>query len=119
VVLLSGASSVPQPWHEATFTERAQRSLFFGVDNDRLARLATDDERDDTVVTRGRARHDALPAVDGAYGLMHSFLRRRRVVPPDGILAAGYDNYARRVASAISLGAKRGWRPPIREQNEF
>ena len=44
--------------------KRPQRPFLVGVDDDRVARFAADDERDDAVVAGRRARHHAVAAID-------------------------------------------------------
>ena len=57
---------VAQLRDETAALEGAQRPLLLGVDDQRLARLAAQDEAHDAVVAGVGAGHDAIVAIDGA-----------------------------------------------------
>jgi hypothetical protein len=59
---------MPQPRQEPALFQRPHRALLVGVDDDGVAGLAIDDERDDAVVARVGAGHHALAAIDDPIG---------------------------------------------------
>ena len=55
---------MPQPWHEATVTERPEGTRFGEVDDDGVLLRVADEVGDHTVVAGGGGSGDADVAVD-------------------------------------------------------
>ena len=76
--------AVPEDGGEAGLREGREGADLGGVDDDRLARLPADEERDDAVRARGRALEDALRAIDHEHLLSHDREHAQGVCPGSG-----------------------------------